>query len=78
MLKKYRTSCPSAEIDHPETGVRPYALSPWTMSRAPQPAQRAPLMGEHNGYVLGELLGLSEQEIAELEDEKVISDRPLA
>jgi benzylsuccinate CoA-transferase BbsF subunit len=66
------------EIDHPETGIRSYALSPWKMSRAPQPARRAPLMGEHNGYVLVELLGLSEQEIAELEEEKIISDRPLA
>jgi benzylsuccinate CoA-transferase BbsF subunit len=65
------------EIDHPETGIRPYARSPWHMSRALQPAQRAPLMGEHNRYVLGELLGLSEQEITELEKEEVISDRPL-
>ena len=65
------------EIDHPEVGVRPYARSPWKMSRTPQPAERAPLLGEHNGYVLGELLGLSEQEIAELEKEEIISDRPL-
>jgi len=66
------------EIDHPETGVRPYARSPWKMSQAPQPEERAPLMGEHNRYVLGELLGLSEQEIIELEKEAVISDRPLS
>jgi len=66
------------EIDHPETGVRPFARSPWNMSRTPQPVRRAPLLGEHNRYVLSELLGLSDQEIAELEKEKVISDRPLA
>jgi len=66
------------EIDHPETGVRSYARSPWNMSRTPQPIGRAPLLGEHNRYVLGELLGLPDREIAELEKEKVISDRPLA
>ncbi len=65
------------EIDHPETGVRAYARSPWKMSRAPQPEERAPLLGEHNGYVLGDLLGLSTQEIAQLAEEHVISDRPL-
>jgi len=65
------------EIDHPETGTRAYARSPWRMSRSPQPARRAPLLGEHNRYVLGELLGLSEEEIVELEKEKVISDRPI-
>ena len=65
------------EIDHPEAGTRPYARSPWKMSRAPQPARRAPLLGEHNQYVLGELLGLSDQEIAESEKEKIITDRPL-
>ncbi len=64
------------DIDHPETGVRSYARSPWIMSRAPQPEQRAPLLGEHNAYVLEELLGLSEEEIAELEKDKVIGDRP--
>lgn len=66
------------EIDHPETGVRRYARSPWKMSKTPQRALRAPLLGEHNRYVFGELLGLSDQEIVELEEEEVISDRPLA
>ncbi|MEE8374215.1 MAG: CoA transferase [Dehalococcoidia bacterium] len=67
------------EIDHPETGVRPYARSPWNMSKTPKREWRqAPLLGEHNRYVLGELLGLSDREIAELEKEEVISDRPLA
>jgi len=66
------------DIEHPETGVRSYARCPWIMSRTPYLKERAPLMGEHNNYVLGELLGLSDQEIHELEKEKIISDRPLA
>jgi hypothetical protein len=33
---------------------------------------RAPLMREHNRYVYGELLGLSDDRIAQLEAEQVI------
>jgi len=66
------------ELEHPETGVHLYPRQPWKMSGAPQPRIRAPLLGEHNRYVLGELLGLSEDEITRLEEESVISDRPLA
>ncbi|MBM2825278.1 MAG: CoA transferase [Dehalococcoidales bacterium] len=65
--------------DHPETGVRAYAAPPWKMSKTPRREFKgAPLLGEHNRYVLGELLGFSEQEIAGLQGENVISDRPLA
>ena len=67
------------DIDHPETGVRAYAAPPWKMSKTPRREFKgAPLLGEHNRYVLGELLGFSEQEIAGLQGENVISDRPLA
>ncbi len=66
------------EMEHPETGVRSYPRQPWKMSRMPQRKMRAPGLGEHNRYVFGELLGLSAEEISELEDEKIISDRPLA
>jgi crotonobetainyl-CoA:carnitine CoA-transferase CaiB-like acyl-CoA transferase len=67
------------EIDHPETGRHPYPTSPWKMSKTPQTEyRRAPLLGEHNGYVLHDLLGYTEEEIKRLENEKVISDRPLA
>lgn len=66
------------EMEHPETGVRSYPRQPWKMSRMPQRKMRAPGLGEHNGYVFGELLGLSAREISELENERIISDRPLA
>ena len=66
------------EVEHPETGVHLYPRQPWKMSRTPQPKTRAPLLGEHNKYVLNDLLGLSEGDIAQLAEEGVISDRPLA
>ena len=34
--------------------------------------QRAPLLGEHNDYVFGELLGLSADEIRQLTEEQVL------
>ena len=37
----------------------------------------APVLGEHNDYVLGELLGMSKQEIRTLADEQIIGRKPL-
>jgi crotonobetainyl-CoA:carnitine CoA-transferase CaiB-like acyl-CoA transferase len=37
----------------------------------------APTMGQHNEYVLGELLGLSQDEIKTLAEEQVIGTKPL-
>ena len=41
--------------------------APWEYAQLePRTLERAPMLGEHNDYVLGELLGLSSEEIAEL------------
>lgn len=40
----------------------------WKMSRAATVTSAAPRLGEHNAYVLGEILGLSEHEQRELSD----------
>ena len=60
-------------VDHTEIGKArveglPVSLSetPWTLKRG------AACLGEHNDYVFGELLGLSEQEIMSLAEEGVI------
>ena len=37
----------------------------------------APTLGEHNQEVLGELLGLSAEELKELEERQVIGNRPI-
>ncbi len=61
------------EVDHPTTGTDFIANSAWALSDAPTEIRhRSPLLGEHNGYVFKELLGLSEEDIAGLEAEKVI------
>ncbi len=53
--------------DHAELGVHRFEGVPLQMSRSGwRVAHGAPLIGEHNGAVLGGLLGLSEDEVLEL------------
>ena len=41
--------------------------APWEFAQLkPRALERAPMLGEHNDYVLGSILGLSDEEIAEL------------
>jgi crotonobetainyl-CoA:carnitine CoA-transferase CaiB-like acyl-CoA transferase len=61
------------EIEHPVIGNMTLPGLPW------RPAGRrqgnytcSPLLGEHNDYVFGGLLGLSSEEIAKLKEEQVI------
>ena len=64
---------------HPSTGMPPlpYAGRPWRLSATPAVAPRAaPLMGEHNDFVLRELLGLTDSDVARLESEGVIASVP--
>jgi len=61
------------EWDHPEIGRQKYDGVLWKMSKTPGKIRRpAPLLGEHNNYVFGELLGLSQEEIDRLVREEVI------
>ena len=65
-------------VDHPEVGPYRQVSTPWKLSRSPRRATSpAPGLGEHNGYVLGELLGLSAQEIALLEAKGIIGTQPV-
>ncbi len=60
------------ELDHPEIGKH-YARGPaFVLSKCPCELQRAPLLGEHCEYVLKEILGMSDDEIAELVIEEVL------
>lgn len=61
------------ETEHPVLGKLVLAGLPWRPAGSKEGNySKAPLLGEHNHYVFGELLGLSEKEIADLETEKVI------
>ena len=60
-------------VQHPELGEVPYEGYPPKLSRTPAYVHgRAPTLAEHNNYVFGELLGMSEAEIAGLKERGVI------
>ncbi len=64
-------------LNHPEAGTYKQVSTPWQLSRNPRRSiLPAPGLGEHNRYVLGDLLGLSEQEIAALEAQGIVGTRP--
>ena len=64
---------------HESTGIPPlpYAGRPWKLSKTPAvPGMAAPLMGEHNHMILGDLLGKSAEEMADLEEAGIIGYGP--
>lgn len=60
-------------LDHPETGRAAYDNVPFVLSGIPRTLRApAPLLGQHNVEVYREIVGLSEEEIAQLVAEQVI------
>ena len=68
-------------IEHPAVGEKRPCPRQMTVefseSKRVSPPRPAPLLGQHNEYVLGELLGMSKEEIAQLEEEQIIGNTPL-
>jgi crotonobetainyl-CoA:carnitine CoA-transferase CaiB-like acyl-CoA transferase len=64
-------------VGHPVNLAAPHSTLPVTLSNGPEHFHRrpAPLLGEHNHELLGEL-GLTSDEIAALEDDGVIGTAP--
>jgi len=61
------------EIEHPLIGNQTVVEPPWRLSDTPPKINRhGPLLGEHNEYVFGKLLGLPDKEINRLIEKKVI------
>lgn len=54
------------ELDHPEVGMYRAPRQPYLLSKVSCDIQRSPLLGEHNEYVLKEVIGMSDDEIEEL------------
>jgi len=66
------------DIDHPGIGSYNYVGSAIRFKGDHHyPNRPAPSLGEHNGYVLRKILGLSEKEVTDLEKEGVIGTAPL-
>jgi crotonobetainyl-CoA:carnitine CoA-transferase CaiB-like acyl-CoA transferase len=64
-------------VHHPEFGTYQQITPPWRLSKTHRRTTvPAPGLGDHNHDVLGNLLGLSAQEIATLEAQGVIGTRP--
>ena len=64
-------------VSHSLAGVWEVEGPHWRMSESPGHVRLpAPAFGEHNGYVLGELLGLSGEEIVALEAEGITGTVP--
>ena len=65
------------EISHPEAGIHRYPGVSWHMSRTPGRLRLpAPCFGQHNRYVFGELLGMSDEEVSRLDVEGVSASEP--
>ena len=63
----------ATEVNHPAFGKRKVLNPPWRFSATPaQVTCQGPCLGEHNSYVLGELLGIPKEEIEQLEQEGVL------
>jgi len=61
------------ELDHPELGRTISDAAPIKLSDTPAGYRRAaPIKGQDNDYVYGELLGLGENELAELRQNEII------
>lgn len=58
-------------------GLQPHPSPPWRLGRDPLSIrQSAPTLGQHNQFVLGEMLGLDQAELEALEKEGVIGTKP--
>ena len=61
------------EVEHPVIGKQLVATPPWKLSGTPASVRsHGPLLGEHNNYVLGDLLGLVPADIERLGEEGVV------
>jgi crotonobetainyl-CoA:carnitine CoA-transferase CaiB-like acyl-CoA transferase len=71
-LSSLRTAGRVWESEHPVAGALTLAAPAFTLTEAPATEGRAPLLGEHTDYVLGNLLGLDAATIDGLRTGSVI------
>jgi len=62
---------------HPQAGTWKIEGPTWRLSEAPDFHWKpAPCFGQHNDYLFRDLLGLSDEEIRQLEEEQIIGTKP--
>lgn len=62
------------KVEHPAIGKRLVINVPWKFSATPaEVSGYGPLLGEHNDYIFGELLGMPNAEIVKLKEQGVIN-----
>ncbi|HEY48862.1 MAG TPA: CoA transferase [Dehalococcoidia bacterium] len=60
-------------VSHREAGTHLYPGMLWKMPKTPLSIRKPPpCLGEHNDYVFKDILGMSDEEVAELEKENII------
>ena len=65
-------------VFHPDAGVHLMSGPIWRSANRPEKRHDpAPGLGQHNNYVLGDLAGLSDERLAELEAGRIIGEIPL-
>jgi len=61
------------DVAHLVAGTLPYTRAPFRMAASPAvPVRPAPLLGQHTDLVLGQRLGLTSSDLAELRQQGVI------
>src|SRR5260370_14356515 len=60
------------DIEHPARGKISIPGCPVNLQDSPGTLLSAPLLGQHNAEVYGQMLGLGERDLAELKEQKVI------
>jgi len=63
------------KVDHPELGELQFINPPWKFSSIDITTKRAPLLGEHNDYVLKDLLGFTDEEVETLTKNDIIMSK---
>lgn len=61
-------------VEHPQMGAIVMMTPPWKLSETPcQIVRHGPLIGEHNDYVLNELLGISSDRLGQLMQQGIVA-----
>ena len=62
-----------AELPHAEVGIRKHTGIPWLLSESPNGVQsQAPLLGQHTDQIMRDVLGYSDEHIAQLKERQVL------